>query len=168
MYIHTENEEDLDQIHNVNTAAFETDAEAKLVDQLRKDAPSSLSLVAEVQGDVVGHIMFSPVTLSDAPEKKIMGLAPMAVLPDYQNQGIGTALVHAGIEQCDEQGYEAIVVLGHPSYYPRFGFAPSSRYQISCTYDVPKEAFMVMELNTDALEGCTGVIQYHDAFQSLE
>jgi putative acetyltransferase len=126
-----------------------------------------ISLIAEEKLAVVGHIMFSPVKLSGHSELRIMGLAPMAVAPEHQRIGIGSALVRAGIEQCKKLGCGAVVVLGHPEYYPRFGFSPSASFGISCEYDVPEEEFMILELQPDFLDGVSGNLEYHEAFSSL-
>ncbi len=148
----------------LNEAAFETSTEARLVAALREQARPLVSLVAEDAGAIVGHILFSPVTLSGHPELRIMGLAPMAVAPGRQRQGIGSALVRGGLERCRQLGFGAAVVLGHPRYYPRFGFAPAKHFDIGCEYDVPEEAFMVVELKPDYLRGASGIIQYGAAF----
>ena len=97
-----------------------------------------------------------------------MGLAPMAVLPEHQNKGIGSALVRAGLEQCRNLGFAAVIVLGHPEFYPRFGFKPACRFNIDSQYGVPQEVFMVIELEPSALSGVTGRAEYHEAFNSLE
>lgn len=151
----------------VNASAFETPAEARLVDALRGQAQPVVSLVAEVRGAIVGHIMFSPVSLAGHPELKVMGLGPMAVTPDHQRKGIGSALVRAGLEQCRQLGSGAVVVVGHPEYYPRFGFLPSVRFGIGCEYEVPQEALMVVELQPGYLSGMSGKIKYHAAFSSV-
>ena len=167
MLVRKERKEDIHGIHRVNGSAFETDAEARLVDILRDQAHPTISLVADYLGELAGHIMFSPVTLDGHPELNIMGLAPMAVLPEHQGKGIGTGLVQAGLEECKKLGVGAVVVLGHPEYYPRFGFVPASRYGIRCEYDVPDDVFMVKELQEGYLGGVTGTIKYHAAFSSL-
>ena len=167
MHIRKESEKDIPGVHHVNESAFETDAEAKLVDTLRDQVQATISLVADDVGEIVGHIMFSPVTLSGHTRLKLMGLAPMAVLPEHQNKGIGTELVKAGLEECKRLGFGAVVVLGHPGYYPRFGFLPSSRFGIRCEYDVPEDVFMIKELQEGYLDGITGIIKYHTAFSSL-
>ena len=167
MLVRTEEDNDRDAVHAVNVSAFETPAEADLVDALRAQAKPIVSLVAEENGAVVGHIMFSPVSLSGHPHLKVMGLAPMAVTRERQRKGIGSALVRAGLAQCRHLGYTAVVVLGHPEYYPRFGFLPSSRFGIDCEYDVPEEVFMATELQPDALSGKTGRVKYHAAFGDL-
>jgi len=167
MLIRAEKESDRDAVFAVNLSAFETPAEATLVDVLREQAQPVLSLVAEKNGNVVGHIMFSPVSLSENPDLKVMGLAPMAVAPEHQRKGIGSALVRAGLEQCRQLGFVAVVVLGHPEYYPRFGFSPSSRFGIDSEYEVPEEVFMAMELESEALSGKTGRVKYHNAFSKV-
>jgi putative acetyltransferase len=111
--------------------------------------------------------MFSPVSLSGHPALKIMGLAPMAVAPEHQRKGIGSALVRAGLEQCKQLGFGAVVVLGHPAYYPRFGFSSSTRFGIGCEYEVPEEAFMVVELQAGFLRGTSGKVKYHAAFSNV-
>src|SRR6185503_109729 len=119
MLVRAEEQRDWAAVHAVNVAAFETPEEANLVDALREHARPIASLVAEDDGAIVGHIMFSPVTLAGHPELRIMGLAPMAVVPEHQREGIGSALVRAGLEECRKLGFGAAVVLGHPAYYPR-------------------------------------------------
>jgi len=165
--IRIETSADQSAVSQVNRAAFPTAAEAGLVDSLREQAKPLLSLVAECEKHVVGHIMFSPVELDGYPELNLMGLAPMAVLPEYQRQGIGSVLVRAGIEECRQLGTQAIVVLGHPEYYPRFGFRPAAEWGIACEYDVPPEAFMLLEIEPIALDGTSLIARYHPAFSDL-
>jgi putative acetyltransferase len=164
MTIRTETAGDAPAIHAVNAAAFGQNAEADLVDALREQADPIISLVADDDGAVVGHILFSPVTLSNHADLRIMGLAPMAVLPSHQRRGIGSALVRAGLERCAQIGGVAVVVLGHADFYPRFGFVPASRFTIACTYDVPDDVFMAIELTPGALAGRSGTVRYHQAF----
>lgn len=165
--IRVETEKDQEAVTSLNLAAFETRAEADLVDALRAQAHPTVSLVAEMDGNVVGHILFSPVTLEAHPELLMMGLAPMAVDPDHQRTGIGSALVREGLAQCQELGACAVVVLGHPTYYPRFGFKPSSTFRIRCEYGVPEDVFMVMELRPGALDGKSGIVRYQAAFNDV-
>jgi putative acetyltransferase len=167
MIIREETIHDRSEVFAVNVSAFQTPAEAGLVDVLREQARPVISLVAETHGEIAGHLMLSPVLLSKHPTLKLMGLAPMAVRPDYQSQGIGSALVRAGLESCLELGVAGVVVLGHPKFYPRFGFAPASRFGIDSEYDVPDDVFMVLELESGALEGKTGRVSYHSAFGDL-
>ena len=168
MKIREEKLKDVDAIWNINTNAFETEAEAKLVNLLRDSGCTFISLVAETDNNTVGHILFTPVELTGNSNKlKIIGLAPMAVLQQYQNKGIGSNLVKTGIELCKSKGYDAIVVLGHPGYYPKFGFAPSITYGIKSEYDVPDEAFMILELVPNSLKNHQGIIKYHELFNSV-
>ena len=167
MPIRAEKECDREAVRAVNISAFETTSEADLVDALRQQVQPVISLVAEENGEVVGHILFSPVSLSGHPNFKVMGLAPMAVAPSHQKKGAGSALVQAGLEQCTQLGFVAVVVLGHPEYYPRFGFSPASQFGIESEYDVPDEVFMAMELRPEALSGKTGGVRYHSAFSNV-
>jgi putative acetyltransferase len=165
--IRNEKESDRDAVRRVNTSAFETDSEANLVDALRSQVPESVSLVAEKDDVIIGHIFFSPVSLSGYPGLRIMGLAPIAVMPCHQKLGVGSALVREGLDQCKQLGIVAAVVLGHPQYYPRFGFSPSSRFGIDSEYDVPDDVFMAVELQPDALRGTTGKVRYRSAFGNI-
>jgi len=166
MLIRAEKENDRDAVFAVNVSAFETPGEATLVNVLREQARPVVSLVAEDNGNIVGHIMFSPVVLLGYPGLKVMGLAPLAVSPEHQRKGIASTLVRAGLEQCRQLDFVAVVVLGHPEYYPRFGFLPSSRFGIDSEYEVPEDVFMAMELVPDALSGKTGRVKYHAAFSN--
>jgi putative acetyltransferase len=166
MNIRSEQPGDVAAIDDVNRAAFETDTESNLVRALREQAQPLVSLVADEDDDVIGHIMFSPVTLSSDPAARIMGLAPMAVLPAKQRRGVGSALVRAGLDECRRLGFPAVVVVGHAGYYPRFGFVPASRFRLGSEYDVPDEVFMAIEIEAGALRGKAGVIRYHPAFAS--
>jgi putative acetyltransferase len=151
----------------VNLTAFETSTEANLVDVLREQAEPIVSLVADDGGAIVGHILFAPVTLMAHPDLRIAGLAPMAVVPAKQRQGIGSALIHEGLERCGQLGFGAVIVLGHAEYYPRFGFTPASRFGLRCEYDVPANVFMALELDQGILKGKSGTIRYHPAFASV-
>jgi putative acetyltransferase len=152
----------------VNRLAFGSDNEGSLVDSLRINARPFISLVALVDDQVVGHISFSPVSIeSPMGTFNAMGLAPMSVKPEYQNQGIGSQLVRAGLDQCARIGETNIVVLGHPRYYPRFGFVPASQKGLRCEYDVPDDTFMVLELAPGSLAGRTGLVRYHPHFANV-
>jgi len=164
-HVRPERPEDLGAIRAVNARAFARDAEADLVDALRAAGVALASLVAEQAGVVVGHILFSPVTLETAAgEVAAVGLAPMAVLPALQRRGIGSQLVQEGLEVIRRQGHASVVVLGHPSYYPRFGFVPASRFGIRWELDCPDEAFFALELVPGALAGKRGVVRFRPEF----
>lgn len=166
MRIRTEVPEDFPGVHEINLAAFGGEGEAKLVGMLREQASPVLSLVADDEGTVVGHILFSPVSLPGI-DQLVMGLAPMAVTPSRQRSGIGSALVKVGLAHCKELGAVAVVVLGHPEFYPKFGFSPAARFGLQCEYDVPAEAFMAIELRAGALQSASGTVKYHAAFSQL-
>jgi putative acetyltransferase len=148
-------------------AAFGRTAEADLVDSLRQRGAYTLSLVAEKEGQVVGHILFTPVMIEGEERGEAVALGPVAVLPDYQNQGIGTQLIRAGLAACHERGDDVVAVLGHSAYYPRFGFVPSVRVGIRSEYDVPDELFMIAELSLGALAGQTGIVKYQPEFDEV-
>jgi putative acetyltransferase len=168
MVIRPEKIEDIRKIRSIHVEAFDTEAEADLVEALRNSGIPLISLVAEQDGELVGHILFSPTTLEQGGSRtSIAGLAPMAVLPTCQNKGIGSMLVEKGLVYCKNAGYAAVVVLGHPDYYPRFGFVPSISYGMTSEYDVPPEVFMAKELQEGALTNCNGVVKYHEAFGQL-
>jgi putative acetyltransferase len=154
-------------VRRVNELAFGRASEADLVDALRRALPSAISLVAVEEFDVVGHVFFSPVTVESAHGAfDALALGPLAVLPDRQNEGIGAALVRAGLEECLRRGERVVFVLGHPRYYPRFGFRPSKPLGIDCEYDVPADVFMVAELEPGALAGRRGTVRYRPEFGS--
>ena len=164
MTIRPEQPPDIDHVRVVNQRAFGRPDEAAIVDAVR-DSPGAISLVA-IDGDrVVGHILFTPVVI-DGPDATIpaAGLAPMAVLPEYQRRGIGSQLVQAGLDACRAAGYDIVVVLGHPKYYPRFGFVVASTRGLTCEYPVPAEAFMVVELRAGTLSRAHGLVRYRPEF----
>jgi len=167
--IREERPEDIAGIYLVNERAFNQPDEANLVDLLRAHGKVSLSLVAVDDDRVLGHILFSPVTIErSAKTVSAIGLAPMAVLPEFQNQGIGSMLVRSGIEECRKAGHDCVIVLGHPEYYPRFGFVPASRYGIESEFDVRDEVFMALELYEGALAGCEGTVKYQPEFNTFK
>ncbi len=166
MITRAEQEADYPAVKAVLEAAFEQAAEASLVTALRSRATPIVSLVADDEGVISGHILFTPVTL-EGDSGLIMGLAPMAVIPGQQRSGIGSLLIQAGLEECKRIGAVAVVVLGHPEYYPKFGFVPASRFEIKSEYEVPDEVFMAMELRDGALSGRSGTVKYHAAFGEL-
>jgi putative acetyltransferase len=161
--IELERLQDVVGIRAVNDSAFGQAVEGAVVDALREAGALTISLVARNADMVVGHAAFSPVTATRGAAK-LLGLGPVAVLPDLQRRGIGSALIRAGLEQVRRGGFDGVVVLGHPDYYPRFGFVPASRFGLQCEYDVPSEAFMAVELVPGGLTDCAGRARYHAAF----
>ena len=164
--IRLETPEDITLINHVNQEAFGQKQEADIVDKLRKRGVLTVSLVAVQDDVIVGHIAFSPVEItSDKSDFEALALAPMAVLPPHQNKGIGSQLVTAGLRECRRLGHEIIVVLGHPNYYPRFGFVPAKTKGIECEFEVPNEAWMVLELRKGASAGKQGKVSFQPKFR---
>jgi putative acetyltransferase len=154
------------QVAAVVEAAFERPDEAGIVAALREARAAVVSLVAQVNaeaGSIIGHVMLSPVTLGGSSEPRGLGLGPLAVAPEFQRTGVGSRLVEAALRRARLLGYSYVVVLGHPPYYPRFGFLPASRFGLSYPAPVPDPVFMAIELVPGALAGSTGVVRYHRA-----
>jgi putative acetyltransferase len=170
MEVRAEKPEDIEAIHKINTAAFGRSQEARLVDRLRHSVTPFLSFVAVEFNQIIGHLLFTPVTIvgNCTEHLSILGLAPVAVRPDCQRQGIGTFLIQQGLAACDRLKFQAIFVLGDPAYYSRFGFVPAKARGLNCEYSVPDEAFMVLELEKNALINCTGTVQYRSEFNEPE
>lgn len=167
MLIREETRSELEAIYAIHITAFPSPAEAELVKRLQLSASPLISLVAEEADTLIGHILFSPVILDADSTLALMGLAPMAVMPDRQKQGIGSALVEAGLKRCAELEIGAVAVLGHPGFYPKFGFTPSTEFAIKSEYDVPSEVFMLKELSEGYLNNASGTIRYHEEFSKL-
>ena len=150
-------------VSDVNTIAFGRPVEAEIVDRLRTSCPDQISLVA-VDGDrVVGHILFTPATVNAGPVG--MGLGPLAVLPDSQRRGIGSALIEHSIAALRGRGCPFILLYGHPGYYPRFGFERASAHGLASHLgEVPDEAFMVLVLDADTMVGVAGVTRLRAEF----
>jgi putative acetyltransferase len=164
--IRVERQEDRSQVRMLNELAFEQPVEADLIEKLRQTCPAFLSLVAEDGKIIVGHILFTPV-LIEASGRNVegMGLAPMAVMPDRQRQGIGSMLAKRGLEMLHEQRCPYVIVLGHPEYYPRFGFERASKHNLKSQWDgVPEEAFMIVVFDGNSLQNAGGVARYRDEF----
>ncbi|ASS65839.1 MULTISPECIES: N-acetyltransferase [unclassified Paenibacillus] len=171
MRIRTEMPRDIGAIHEINALAFGREDEALLVAAVRASAAfvPELSLVAEEDGALIGHILFSVASV-ETPEGKpepTLALAPMAVKPEFQQRGIGSELVREGLERAAELGFRHAIVLGHPEFYPRFGFRPARPSGIEAPFPVPEEAFMAVELLAGALEGISGIVRYPAAFDSV-
>ena len=165
MQIREENTEDWAAVRELIGAAFGQVQEADLVEKLRQNCKERLSLVAVSGSRVVGQILFTPVMISGAKGSlQGMGLAPVAVAPECQRQGVGSLLIKNGIARLADTGCPFIVVLGHPEYYPRFGFEPTKLHGIRSEWEVPEEAFMIMVLNPFAMKDVEGVAKYHPEF----
>jgi putative acetyltransferase len=163
--IRREEAEDFDAVRHVNERAFGRTEEAELVDRLRGAGKSALSLVASDGGQVIGHIMFSPTTVeSEGGDFEALMLAPLAILPEYQRQGVGSKLVTTGLEECRRLEWDLMLVVGHAEYYPRFGFTKARSRGIGCEFEVPDEAWMVIELSDGALAGRTGTARFQPEF----
>lgn len=170
MTIRPERPQDHGAIERVNCCAFGQPDEARLVASIRltRGFDPSLSLVAIRYGQVVGHILFSPMQIEAKNGKApALALAPMAVLPECQRQGIGSELVHAGLDAARRAGHRIVVVVGHGEYYPRFGFVAAGKYGLRSPFPVPDEVFMVMALSPGSLAGVSGVVRYTAAFDAV-
>ena len=166
--IRQELENDHEAVYQVVKSAFEkmelaNGDEQDLVNRLRKSEAfiPELSLVAELDGQIIGHILFTRMKIGDHPS---LALAPVAVLPEYQGQGVGGKLIVEGHRIAKELGYGSVILVGHSSYYPRFGYRPASQWKITAPFEVPNEAFMVMELVEGGLDGVSGEIEYAKEF----
>ena len=162
-----EGESDAQAIKAVLEGAFKGTGEAVAVEKLRQAGQIVISLVAELDGLIVGHILFSPVTIEpDYPGVRMLGLAPLAVTPSHQGRGIGSRLVQEGLLRCKDAGYDAVVVLGHPTYYSRFGFTRARDSGLDNEYGADN-AFMVVELKAGALAGVRGMVKYRPEFDGV-
>jgi putative acetyltransferase len=157
-------------IRAVNEQAFGKPNEANLVDALRVSPAfiPDLSLVIVLDGQAVAHVLFSRVTIEgDGEPVEVLALAPVAVRPEWQRRGIGSRLIGAGLERARALGYRAVVLIGHPTYYPRFGFTPARAFGLECPFPVPDEAFMALPLRPGGLDGVRGTVVYPSAFSEV-
>jgi putative acetyltransferase len=163
--IRPESPTDFDAIRRVNRLAFGRDDESQLVDALRDGGCVRLSLVAELDGEIVGHILFSelPIIADSGTYIQALALAPMAVLPAYQRRGIGSELAARGLELCREQGHQIVIVVGHPTFYPRFGFSAELARPLRSPFS--GDAWMAAELVPGALNGVVGSVVYSPPFK---
>jgi putative acetyltransferase len=160
--------DDLDAIVAIHRAAFGRDAEADLVRRLVAAGRASISLVAVDDAEtVLGHVLFSPVTIEEGDDGKSLGLAPIAVHPDHQRQGIGHALVEEGIGACFVQDARAVFVLGSPAYYTQFGFGKASAHELRDAFE-GGNAFQVLPLTIEGLAGYRGRVDYAPEFAEKE
>lgn len=156
---------DVAAIRDVNRRAFGQEQEGNIIDALRENRAVLLSLVAVLDGTIVGHILYSPATVAGRIDGAALG--PMAVLPDYQRQGIGSKLVEAGNQQLKDVGCPFVVVLGHADYYPRFGFGSAKDYGITCEWEVPDDVFMLLVLDAVKMRDVHGLVRYRREFSSV-
>ena len=168
--IRKEEEKDHKQIYEVNKLAFQQENESKLIEKIRKSENfiPELSIVAEIDNRIVGHILFSKIKIIGDSDYESLALAPMAVIPEFQKRGIGSELIKKGIDKAKELGFDSIIVLGHKEYYPKFGFQRASKWNIKCPFEVPDDVFMAIELTEKAFEGKAGTVKYPDEFNEAE
>lgn len=163
--IREERPEDIAAIRDVNKRAFGQDQEGHIVDALRSNGAVLLSLIATLNGQVVGHIIYSPLTVGD--EVTGAALGPMAVVPEHQRQGLGGRLVEAGNRRMKDAGRPFIIVLGHADFYPRFGFTPACTRGIKCEWEVPDDVFMLLVLDETKMQGVSGPAKYREEFSTV-
>jgi putative acetyltransferase len=165
--IRQELSDDFEDIRNVIEEAFNQPDQADLAEELRNAGDAVIALVAEENREIVGFIMFSRASV-EGSDAKFVAMAPVAVEPEFQNNGIGSDLIREGLDECLSLGYDAVIVIGSGDFCPRFGFKPASEYEISCPWDdFSKDQFMILELHADALEGVAGTARYAKAFNEL-
>lgn len=170
LIVRAETAADISAIRKLNKKAFNGNDESKLIDAIRGSDGfiPALSLAAEKNGQIVGHILFSQVKIKGpSGAAPALALAPMAVLPAFQNQGIGTELVKRGLEECRKLGHKIVVVVGHADYYPRFGFVKAGEKGLRLPFEAPEEIFMAAELVPGALNGVEGTVEYPPAFHEV-
>lgn len=163
---------DFREVFELNHIAFGQDNEAKLVDALRINQTAfvpELSIVATNNNKVVGHILFTKISIKDniGNLNESLGLAPLAVRPEFQKSGIGGQLIRKGFEVAKELGFKSVIVLGHEHYYPKFGFQPADKWKIKSPFDVPSNVFMAIELVTDGLKNISGIVVYPKEFETV-
>lgn len=161
---------DFPMVYDVNLTAFERNDEARLTDRLRLSEAfiPELSLVAVVDNTIVGHILFTKITIENGDLKsESLALAPMAVIPDMQSKGVGSHLINTGLSLAKSMGYTSVIVLGHPDFYSRFGFVPTVKWQIKAPFNVPENVFMGLELVDNALSEIKGTVKYAREFEEI-
>ena len=164
--IRKEKQKDYDKIRIVNDRAFGQLDEGRIVGKLRESCKEIVWLVAVSDNEIIGHIFFSPVTIeTQTGFVKGMGLAPMAVLSEFQNRGVGSMLVNEGLRIIENMSCPFVIVLGHETYYPRFGFERASKFGLKCQWEgLPDDAFMVMIIDESVMKGISGIAKYRDEF----
>lgn len=155
-------------IWQVVEQAFGRRDEAILTEQLIRQGKGTVSMAAVLDNRIVGHILYSQATVeSPAGNFTILCIAPVSVLPQYQRQGIGSSLIRESLERCRSLGYEVVVLVGHPEYYPRFGFVRASSFGLKCEFEAPDQAWMALELRPGALASRTGIVKFQPEFQDV-
>jgi predicted N-acetyltransferase YhbS len=167
-----ETQEDFKDVFDLNHIAFGQENEARLIDALRKNTKAfvpELSIVATKNNKVVGHILFTKIKIKDdnGNLNESLGLAPMAVRPEFQKFGIGGQLIKRGFEVANELGFKSVIVLGHEHYYPKFGFQPANKWNIKAPFDIPPNVFMAIELAPDGLKNISGTAVYPKEFETV-
>lgn len=169
MKIRQETSEDHHTVYEINHLAFGQENESRLIEKIRKGETfvPELSLVAEEDGKVIGHILFSKVKIKGKKTYESLALAPMSVHPDFQKKGIGSQLITIGLQKVKELNFEHVIVLGHKDYYPKFGFQKASTWNIRCPFEVPDEVFMAIELVEGSLKNKEGTVEYPPVFTEV-
>ena len=172
LIIRQETPNDFNEVYEVIQIAFGQDNEAKLVDALRRDPTvfiPELSLVATDNNRIVGHILFTKIIIKDdkGNMNESLGLAPMAVTPEFQKRGIGGQLIKQGLEVAEGSDFKSVIVLGHEHYYPKFGFEPADKWNIKAPFDVPSDVFLAIELVKDGLKNISGTVIYPKEFGTV-
>jgi putative acetyltransferase len=169
--VRAETPEDYTAIHEVNVLAFDKrENEARLVETIRQSPgfTPELSLVAIEDGQVIGHVLFSPIRIeTEIGDAAALALAPIAVRPEAQNRGIGSQLIRHGLDECRRLGHRIVVLIGHSNYYPRFGFSPARAMGLEAPFPIPDDVFMALELVPGALKGVKGTVRYPPAFDDV-
>ncbi|MDR3627451.1 MAG: N-acetyltransferase [Ignavibacteriaceae bacterium] len=168
----TEKPEDYEEVINLTDLAFKdmpfsNHKEGELVHKLRKgpNFVEELSIVAKLDGKIIGHILFTKLYIKDVEKSyETLELAPVSVLPEYQRKGIGSMLINEGLKRAKEMGFKSVMVVGHPDYYPRFGFQKAEKYNIKSSIEVPADVFMAIELIENGLKDVAGTLIYPEEF----
>lgn len=169
--IRYEKPNDYPGIGTVNDLAFGQPNEGMLIEKLRSNSSfiKDLSLIAELEGKIIGHILFFPIWIKEGKNKyQSLALAPMSVFPEHQKKGIGSQLIIKGLESSRELGFKSVIVLGYEFYYPRFGFTRASQWNIKAPFVVPDEVFMAIELVPAGLKGVSGLVEYPKEFEAVD
>ncbi|MBC35759.1 MAG: GNAT family N-acetyltransferase [Bacteroidetes bacterium] len=171
IHLRSAKDTDYQSIYEINDLAFGQNSESNLIALLRqnKEFISELSIVAEMDNELVGHILFSKISIKNEDKQfESLALAPMAVRPSFQNLGVGVKLVLYGITEAKRLGFTSLIVLGHEKYYPKFGFKSASLWKIKAPFDVPDSVFMALELKEGALKDVFGTVCYPKEFNMIE